>query len=357
MFGALNRFISRLDSDPQAQQTKAQRDAAGFHVLKNANQELSIEPWFDFIIGINGRTIDNPDPTLFATELQNCAGSTISLGVYSAKGQRIREVYASVPSDPPNLGLSLHWTPLTATEDVWHILDISPNSPADLAGLLPYGDYVIGSPEGTVKGESGLVELIEEFVDRPLRLYVYNHEYDVLRPVTITPSRNWGGNGLLGCVLGFGALHRIPAPLNEPPSAPGETMFEAARLSNEDGHSGSAVQESNMFSPLNPAPLEHAPNLLVPANAQYNNPSPPPPAGGVPSHKAPQKSARKGRSQQSAALSMDDYFKEGEAKSKEMEGTQSSRPSDGSVPPPPKAPGTNENPPVSLQPNSDVPNT
>ena len=47
-------------------------------------------------------------------------------------------------------------------EDVWHILDVSPNSPADLAGLLPYGDYVIGSPEGTVKGESGLVELIEE---------------------------------------------------------------------------------------------------------------------------------------------------------------------------------------------------
>ncbi len=48
------------------------------------------------------------------------------------------------------------------TEDVWHILDVAPNSPADAAGLLPYGDYVIGSPEGLVRGESGLGELVED---------------------------------------------------------------------------------------------------------------------------------------------------------------------------------------------------
>ena len=58
--------------------------------------------------------------------------------------------------------MSLQWTPLSVTEDVWHILDVIPNSPADLAGLLPYGDYVIGSPEGLVRGESGLGELIED---------------------------------------------------------------------------------------------------------------------------------------------------------------------------------------------------
>jgi hypothetical protein len=52
--------------------------------------------------------------------------------------------------------------PLSSTEDVWHILDVTPNSPADLAGLLPYGDYVLGSPEVMVRGESGLGELIED---------------------------------------------------------------------------------------------------------------------------------------------------------------------------------------------------
>ena len=56
MFGALNRFISRLDSEPQNQQGGT-RGVFGFQVLKNTNTDLPIEPWFDFVIGINGRDI------------------------------------------------------------------------------------------------------------------------------------------------------------------------------------------------------------------------------------------------------------------------------------------------------------
>ena len=56
MFGALNRFISKLDAEPQEQKDSLQ-GASGFQVLKNTNQELPLEPWFDFIIGLNGRTI------------------------------------------------------------------------------------------------------------------------------------------------------------------------------------------------------------------------------------------------------------------------------------------------------------
>jgi S1-C subfamily serine protease len=78
------------------------------------------------------------------------------------QGQKIREIYLSIPAENPTLGISLQWTPLSVTEDVWHILDVIPNSPADMAGLLPYGDYVIGSPEGLVRGESGLGELVED---------------------------------------------------------------------------------------------------------------------------------------------------------------------------------------------------
>ncbi|EDU45821.1 golgi reassembly stacking protein 1 [Pyrenophora tritici-repentis Pt-1C-BFP] len=234
VFGALNRFISRLDAAPlNEEHQSATNGAYGFQVLRNTNLEVPLEPWFDYVIGINGRTIvsysnwgkgkkehvilltwiveqDNPDPGLFATEVRNCAGTTISVGVFSAKGQKIREVYLQIPADQPTLGVSLQWSPLSISEDVWHILDVAPNSPADAAGLLPYGDYVIGSPEGLVRGESGLSELVDDFLNRPLRLYVYNHEYNVTRPVTITPTRTWGGEGALGCVLGFGALHRIP---------------------------------------------------------------------------------------------------------------------------------------------------
>lgn len=78
------------------------------------------------------------------------------------QGQRIRSVYVPLPADSPSLGLSLQWTPLSATDDVWHILDVTTNSPADEAGLLPYGDYIIGSPDALMKGESGLGELVED---------------------------------------------------------------------------------------------------------------------------------------------------------------------------------------------------
>ena len=56
MFGALNRFIGRLDSEP-AQQGSGQNlpdSTSGFQILKNTNKDLPLEPWFDFVIGING---------------------------------------------------------------------------------------------------------------------------------------------------------------------------------------------------------------------------------------------------------------------------------------------------------------
>lgn len=55
-FGALNRFISRLDADPKAQESTT-KGAYGFQVLRNANVETPMEPWFDFIIAINGHNI------------------------------------------------------------------------------------------------------------------------------------------------------------------------------------------------------------------------------------------------------------------------------------------------------------
>jgi hypothetical protein len=56
MFGALNRFISRLDAAPEEQQS-ATNGAYGFQVLRNTNADVPLDPWFDFVIGINGRTI------------------------------------------------------------------------------------------------------------------------------------------------------------------------------------------------------------------------------------------------------------------------------------------------------------
>jgi hypothetical protein len=56
MFGAFNRFIARLD-DGAREQGPSIHGAFGFQVLRNTSEEVPLEPWFDFIIGINGRTI------------------------------------------------------------------------------------------------------------------------------------------------------------------------------------------------------------------------------------------------------------------------------------------------------------
>jgi hypothetical protein len=222
---------------------------------------------------------------------------------------------------------------------VWHILDVIPNSPADVAGLLPYGDYVIGSPEGLVRGESGLGELIEDFVDRPLRLIVYNHEYNVTRPITITPSRGWGGEGALGCVLGFGALHRIPAPLEEPPQGPGETLFSSDPTTSFD-----EKRPLSSSSNLPPSALPTAAELFVPANANIPSKSPPPGAGAGKNRK---QRAHHAHVSPSGGAGLDDYFKEGEQKSLEQDNAPKSK---GGVPPPPKMGGPPKGPPKSATP-------
>lgn len=62
MFNALNRFMSRLDGDTPQQQQQRDRGSFGFQVLRNTSPDLGVEPWFDFIVGINGRPIVSPEP-------------------------------------------------------------------------------------------------------------------------------------------------------------------------------------------------------------------------------------------------------------------------------------------------------
>ncbi|KAI8635346.1 GRASP55/65 PDZ-like domain-containing protein [Xylariaceae sp. FL1651] len=355
MFNALNRYLARLDGDARPQQREGQ--GYGFQVLRNTNLELGVEPWFDFVVGINGRMIDNPDPRLFAQEVRNCAGSTVALGLWSAKGQRTRVMHIPVPSSTGSLGLSLQWASLNLASTIWHVLDVPANSPADTAGLLPYSDYILGTPDGILHGESGLGELVDDYIGRPLRLWVYNNEYNVTREVEIVPSRDWGGEGALGCVLGFGALHRLPAPLDEPVSAPGETLFDGGELSygHGQGHGGQASQ--NLFTTLAPTngaaagftspsnntfapPVTGGPDaetqgsdFLVPA--QLVTP-PPPPAGGT---SAPPRGKKKDRHAHGPSPNrlMDDYFAEEEKKSRALDGNISA--SKTPPPPPPKAGG------------------
>lgn len=228
--------------------------------------------------------------------------------------------------------MTLQHSSLSSVSTIWHILDVPPNSPADSAGLLPYSDYILGTPEGVLHGEAGLGELIEDHIGRPLRLYVYNNEYDVTRELTIQPSRDWGGEGALGCTLGFGALHRLPAPLSEPVAGPGETLFagdhglegEIANFSNEAApNRPSSAATDNFFVPAQST----GDDLLVPAELSTM-----PPLPIASPHVKKEKKATKVKGK---GLNMDDYFMEGEQKSREQDYT--TNPKKPHVAPPPKA--------------------
>lgn len=333
MFGALNRFIGRLDAEPPQQPRSATGDNSfGFQVLRNKDPELPLEPWFDFIVGINGHLIENPDPNLFVTEVRNCAGGSVAFDVWSAKGQRIHKLSVPVPAANPSLNLALQLAPLSTTQHIWHVLSVpSPLSPAYRAGLLPHSDYIIGSPSGTLRGESALGELVEDHLDRTLILWVYNSEFDVVREVELVPTRGWGGEGALGAELGYGALHRLPVGLGEEVEGPGEVVFETK----EDGSFMPLAEQQNQAYRGSFGGGGH---FLVPANMA----SPPPllslekkPSAASSETKH---TARRGRTRHHAAMSpnsaFDEYFAEGEQKSREQDYTPSRKGTP--LPPPPK---------------------
>ncbi|XP_037703449.1 Golgi reassembly-stacking protein 1 isoform X2 [Choloepus didactylus] len=129
------------------------------------------------------------------------------------KTMKVREVEV-VPSNMWGgqglLGASVRFCSFRrASEHVWHVLDVEPSSPASLAGLCPYTDYVVGSDQILQESED-FFTLIESHEGRPLKLMVYNSESDSCREVTVTPNAAWGGEGSLGCGIGYGYLHRIP---------------------------------------------------------------------------------------------------------------------------------------------------
>lgn len=47
-----------------------------------------------------------------------------------------------------------------------------------MAGLVPFGDWVCGWAGGPLHGENSFYDLVEAHVDKPLRLYVYSADLE-----------------------------------------------------------------------------------------------------------------------------------------------------------------------------------
>ena len=185
----------------------------GYHVLKvqdNSPAHLSqLEAYFDFIVTIQGLRLDQESDTLIEI-LKVHLNKQVLLGVYNIKGRSWREV-GLTPSTKWGgqgvIGVSIRFCSFeNVSENIWHILEVYSNSPAEKAGLCSNTDYIIGYE----MMEEEFDTFIEQNNRREVKLFVYNVASDKCRDIVIMPDQNWGGEGSLGCGVGTGYLHRIP---------------------------------------------------------------------------------------------------------------------------------------------------
>ncbi|GAA5938064.1 Grh1p [Sporobolomyces koalae] len=300
------------------------QDTLAFHVLRVAENSpaanAGLDPFFDFIVGVNGTQLRDEIDT-FTQVLESSEGRQVRLMVYSTKRKEIRGEsppfslehpshsssiqlansgtdtadvvvipsrewssqgqVAQVDGEPSLLGLSLRLcNPQHALEQVWHVLEVLEGSPAQSAGLVPFGDWIIGYSGGVLRGEGDFYDVVESHTDKPLRLFVYNSDYDVTREAILVPNRTWGGEGLLGAGVGYGLLHRIPKPQDRP------------RVSSAVDQPAQALPSTAAARPPSSGHLhQQAPPPPPPASSQqYRSPprsstspssfvSPPPPRG------------------------------------------------------------------------------
>lgn len=210
----------------------------GYHVLNvhagSPGATAGLQSFFDVIVSANGTALDQED-SRFVDLLMQSVNSTVQLIVYNSKTETFRETTIQ-----PNmqwggqgvLGVSIRFCKLKGiNENVWHVLDVYPNSPASAAGLRAFTDYIVGST-GLVFGDSdAFYTLINVASGRDIELFVYNSESDDVRTVVLRPNPKWGGAGSVGCDVGFGILHRIPTKKGSDSSLPVAAPVQALAAS------------------------------------------------------------------------------------------------------------------------------
>ena len=134
--------------------------------------------------------------------------------VFNTKSHSLREVNVYPSRNWPGegyLGVIIRFDSFSdADENMCRVLDVEINSPAELAGLQPLSDYLLGTSEVSFKNTDVLNEVLQSSIDKPVEFYVFNSETDEVRLSVLMPSLDWGGDGILGAGVGQGYLHCLP---------------------------------------------------------------------------------------------------------------------------------------------------
>ena len=159
-----------------------------------------------------------------------------------------------------------------ADERVIRVLEVEPNSPASIAGLVPMNDYMLGTNVVAFETTETLAAVLHQHVNQIVELYVYNSESDVVRVTPLMPTLTWGGHGMLGAEVGTGYLHRLPSTSRDTHGSSVERKVRwVGNADEKNGEGGNSIDnadsaERNSASiggaaPANDTPLELEPHL------------------------------------------------------------------------------------------------
>lgn len=312
MFGFAKKLVSSIESQlstdlsgTSSQHLNVDESRQALRVVSVKNDSIAshhgFESWFDFIVALNGTDIRayleiNTETghvgygnllNFIKHEVEVSKTEFISFTVLSSKGSIIRDVKISsteiaeeinksnfqnsleeinlmnddaqspVSSWIPKLGLSFQLTPISTGYFTWHVLHVHPNSPAYLAGIMP-GEYIIQSQDGLLAtgGEGLLAKVLKSQFSKfgngcEVVLYVYNYDYDCIRPVRVILKDGslWGGKGILGCDIGYGLLHRIPEVIGKFEKSSNQSLNETS-FSNDTVVEQPVITQPPQFLPL-----------------------------------------------------------------------------------------------------------
>ena len=257
--------------------------------------------FFDFLVGVNGQLLfDNGEHADgngeyfedldFVAVLKDNVDKEIELLVWNIKSKSQRFINL-VPSTNWGgaglLGVTIRMDDyITAEENLLRILEVQPKSPAAMAGLTRNVDYLLGTTMESFENEEVLGDVLYEYEDQILEVYVYNTESDVVRVVTLLPNLKWGGDGLLGAQVGRGFLHRLP---NSCRQSLGTSFDRKITVNSADDTvdfvvenvavEGEATAEAVKLQAANAAPVESLENdILKGEESDLASLSPPAPA-------------------------------------------------------------------------------
>lgn len=194
-------------------------DAVGYRVLgvqpNSPASSAGLVSFFDFVVAANNYPLKVLDNT-FVDMIKESENKPLPLTIYNIKSETTRDVVITPQRNwggQGMLGVTIRFDSFwRAEESLVRVLEILPDSPAELAGLNPLTDYMLGTAEKVFDDPDTLYDEVTKFIESTLEIYVYNTETDQVRVIVVMPTMTWnnGKNGCLGISVGHGYLHRLP---------------------------------------------------------------------------------------------------------------------------------------------------